>query len=347
MALLFPRNSCQWQIGLTKSFRNSSRKIGSDKRPMFGASYGSNLQNPDKTICGIYKPDEGKIFVQVDQAGAEALIVAYECQDGNFRALFKNKIKPHTYVSLHQFKDKWKALKPEWDIEAFCNSPINQLRQLDNWKLFADFVKETDNWPASRRYYFMSKCGCHAGNYRIGPSELQVNMLLRSDGEVVISLKEATDFLILYNQKLFPEIPRWQFRIADLVKNTKVLRNLFGYPRYFADIFTDQYWKDALSWIPQSTVGVITHKAIASIQRFIETENLDWDILNNKHDSYLVQCPIGDELECAKKMKEFIELDLVSSTGVPFKMASEAQVGYNWKPYNAETNPEGMKEIKV
>lgn len=341
----FPRMTCNWKIGLAKSYRNTSQKIGSDKRPMFGGSYGTNLQNPDKTICSIYKPDDGKIFVQRDQSGAEALIVAYEADAGNFRDLFLYGIKPHSYVAIHRFTKQLSTIWPDLPFEEFTKTPIRELKKHPDWKRAANCIKETDGFEAARRYYFISKCCCHAGNYKIGPAELQVNLLLRSDGEVNVSRRDAEEFLVLYNQKLFPEIPIWQFRVADLVKNTKYLRNLFGYPRYFGDIFTDTYWKDALSWIPQSTVGCITHIAITRMQQYIEEAGKDWDILNNKHDSYLLQCPIDERDECANKMQEFIELDLTSSRGEKFKMKSEAQAGFNWAPWHETKNPEGMKEI--
>ena len=48
----------------------------------------------------IYGPKPGNIFVQPDQAGAEALVVAYLCPPGQFRSLFLNGIKPHTLMQL-------------------------------------------------------------------------------------------------------------------------------------------------------------------------------------------------------------------------------------------------------
>src|SRR5690242_10436940 len=93
------RNTTQYKIAGTKTFRLSSSKAL--------RRWGGNLQNIEKSMREIYEPDPGKIFVQVDQSGAEALITAYCCEDGQYRELFKNGIKPHSYLGMHLFKDVW------------------------------------------------------------------------------------------------------------------------------------------------------------------------------------------------------------------------------------------------
>lgn len=70
------RSSCTYKISGTKTFRLSSSKIL--------GHWGENLQNKEKGMRVMYIPDDGKIFVQVDQSGAEALIVAYLCRNANF-----------------------------------------------------------------------------------------------------------------------------------------------------------------------------------------------------------------------------------------------------------------------
>ena len=56
-----------------------------------------------------------------------------------------------------------------------------------------------------------------------------------------------------------------------------------------------------------------------------------WDLLNNKHDSMMVQCPEKEVEECLKLTKELMEIELTSNRGVKFRMGSEAMVGKNWK----------------
>src|ERR1017187_6230228 len=93
------RNSTTYKIAGTTTFRLSSSKIL--------GKCGANLQNVEKSMRQMYIPDKGKIFVQVDQSGAEALIVSYLCEKGNFRELFLNNVKPHVFVALHVFAAIW------------------------------------------------------------------------------------------------------------------------------------------------------------------------------------------------------------------------------------------------
>ena len=106
------RSSTTYKISGTKTFRLSSCQILPKKHFIDGKwkrkGWGENLQNKEKGMRNMYIPDDGKIFVQVDQSGAEALIVAYLCRNANFRKLFINGIKPHVFVALHIFNNVWK-----------------------------------------------------------------------------------------------------------------------------------------------------------------------------------------------------------------------------------------------
>ena len=63
------------KVAGTGSFRLASGQ--------FLGNYGANLQNPDKEALDIYIAPPGMSFVQCDQSGAEALIVAYLTRPAN------------------------------------------------------------------------------------------------------------------------------------------------------------------------------------------------------------------------------------------------------------------------
>jgi len=109
------RNTCSWKIGGTTSFRKASATLLD--------TYGTNLQNPSPDMCRIHIPDEGKILVQPDQAGAEALIVAYLAPAGKFRDLFINGVKSHVYVATHIFKQQW--INEGHPADLFATLPIS------------------------------------------------------------------------------------------------------------------------------------------------------------------------------------------------------------------------------
>jgi len=52
-------------------------------------------------------------------------------------------------------------------------------------------------------------------------------------------------------------------------------------------------------------------------------------------------------VDCARKGQEFMANKFVSPIdGAEFARKSEAQAGYNWRPFHKDKNPMGLKEIK-
>ena len=324
------RNTCSWRTGLAETFRNRSTKL-------LGI-YGTNLQNPSDRICRMYCADEGKVLVQVDQAGAEALVVAFLCKGpNNLRRLFEQKIKPHVYVAMHLFKSYWSRTGHPI-VEAAVYTPIEGLRMLPGFDLLEKAIKKHD------KYYFIGKKVCHASNYDMGPKTFRMTVLTDSEGRVVISHQEAVIFLETYH-KLFPEIREWHNETITILKATKVLRNLFGYPRLFTGPMQPHTFKEAFAFVPQSTIGVLGNMAFVEEQEYIEEHHKDWDLLNNKHDSTLTQCSMDEVKDCVEVKKRIVEKLLISPYGETFQMKSEALVGKNWGKYDEVTNPEGLKEI--
>lgn len=338
-----PRNTTLYNIAGTNTFRLASSKF---------FEKGTNLQNLEKSVRRIYIPDDGKIFIQVDQSGAEALIVAYLCRKGNFRELFLNGIKVHVFVGLHVFKSIWQekinegTLDIKCNIEEACSLEISKIKTFPFWKQIDSLIKDSDNWAARERYYYIAKQICHSSNYGVGPGMFVLNTLEKSQGKIVIAKKDAEKYLTFYHS-LFPEIREWHAEVKKQLEATSYLFNLFGYPRYFHKngSYEENMFKEAYAFVPQSTVGTITNIAVTSLQKFIEMHKLDWDILANTHDSYLVQCPIAEAKDCVLVMQELIDAQLTAPDGSKFNMKSEAAMGYNWSPYHKDKNPNGLRAV--
>lgn len=350
------RDSCTWVTAGTKTYRMGSRKI-------LGL-YGGNLQNIEKSMREIYVPDDGKILVQTDQSGADAVIVAYDCEPGDYRALFQNGVKPHVYVALQLFDYIWAKKMREnnllgaepFDIKEIIKTPIHKLKSLHYWKNLDLLIKDSDNWPVDQRFYYLAKQTCHSANYDIQANTFRMNILEKSGGKIVVSQDEAERFLLVY-RALFPEIPERNRRVARQAQATRTLYNMFGHPYHISQYqFSENNLKEYYSWNPQSTVGQITNIAITDMQNFIEKNKLDWDILINCHDSMTTQCPINEMLDCAKMQKQFIEQEFTSTIdGVPFRMRSETMAGFNGAPRKEKEingvktiiNPMGLQEVKI
>lgn len=343
------RNTCLYKVAGTGTFRLSSTKL-------FGR-WGSNLQNIEKSVRKIYVPDPGKIFVQVDQSGAEALIVAYCGVAGQYRQLFINNVKPHTYLALSLFKDIWpKKMREhnllsstdEFNIEDIIRTPIAKLKEHPHWQNLAKLIKDSDDWNLSERYYYLAKQTEHSSNYDIQPPMFRMNVLEKSGGKIVIS-KEDSEFFLETKRKLFPEIKGSYHKYVErCAKDHRILYNLHGHPYQITEYeISDAILKELYAWIPQSTVGEITNIAYTRMQLYIQKEARKWDILANTHDSYLLQCPIEEELECAQCASSFMQQQFTSPIdGASFSMKSEVQTGYNWSPAK-KGNEEGLRTIKL
>lgn len=387
---ILPRNSCCYSVPGTESFRLGSRmitvKITSPPRE---GKRGSNMQNWERSVRKIFlsdgwnynDPDEVeklrfylslkpferdvsifteeqrnriRIFVSVDQAGAEALIVAYLCRHGNFRDLFIYNIKPHVYVALFVFAYVWKKEMEntgsdiKCDIDLLCNLPIREVTSNPFWRDTDKLIRSSDKWPSERRYYYIAKQICHSSNYGITSGMFQLNTLEKSKGKIVISKAQAEHYLSVYHG-LFPEIREWHREVERQVKDTHYLFNLFGFPRYCwfpGDHPTQTDLKEMYAFPAQSTVATITNIAYTKLQQHIEDTHKQWDLLANTHDSYMAQVPIGEEKIAVPLMQELINQELTSPIdGTKFNMKSEAKVGFNWGDYDKVNNTLGLVEI--
>ena len=267
-----------------------------------------------------------KVFVQSDQSGAEALVVAYLCRAGKFRDLFLHSIKPHVFVALHVFADVWsKMVDSQVVMKAIVTEP-SALRSIEGWSALDKLIRSSDEWEAAKRYYFIAKMICHASNYGMKSRTFRTNVLQKSNGAVALSLDQCEHMLSHYH-RLFPEISQWHAEVVSTVKRTSMLRNLFGHPRVFTGYKDESAWKEWFAFIPQSTVGQITNYAIVEIQEELERgmHPSDLDVLTNTHDSLLMQCLPENRDYCARLQQAKLSREMTTPRGETFKMKCETQ----------------------
>lgn len=386
MLLDQPRNTTNYHIARTKTFRLGSRMLTTRiTSPPRDGKVGSNMQNWEGGIKRIFLSDgwdkndlklmekladylirkdlsifteeerlKIKILCKVDQSGAEALIVAYLCRHGNFRDLFLNGIKSHVYVALHVFAEVWQkemnqsGTDIKCNIKEMCNTPIKTLTLMPFWKEVDQLIRKSDKWPPQRRYYYIGKQICHSSNYGVKAGMYQLNTLEKSKGKIVISPKDAEFHLTTYHS-LFPEIHEWHRQVERQLAETHTLYNLYGYPRDFwftEDSPSYEIQKEAFAFPAQSTVATITNKAITEYQKIVERDSVRWDLLGNEHDSFLTQCPIGEEKDNCRLMQNLINAQLTApSDSTVFNMKSESHVGFNWCSNDSIKNPLGLIEL--
>jgi len=313
----------------TKNFRLSSRRLLN--------FFGGNVQNPAESLMRCIIPDDGHVFIQADQDGAEARVVAHECRRARLRKLFELNIKPHSYTALQIYTDQFRGEHPK---ERYLKVEPEVLITYPEYKELFTKIKN------SGKPYAVGKMLRHAVNYKMGPRTAQINSLERSNGEINLSFAQWKEFLQT-DLEVFPELSEWQNEIKSILLKSRTLHNLFGYPREFTAIWSESLVRDGCAFIPQSTVGCITNMAFVELRDKIKKEKLPWLLLNNKHDSLLKSVPdIAEHREAGiAALRKHLGRVLVSTKGEEYIMKVGISLGHNWAKYDAEHNPDGMKEL--
>lgn len=300
----------------------------------------------------------GSWLLRWDGAALDTLIAELQHWDGSFTEEYCHK-REVFFTSIRENAEWVKTILHLRGLRGsiFCNAKGHYQVGISNRKYarFDSANQVTYNglvicptvatgWFLVRHNGKISVTG-NSKNYDMGPRTFQINCLEISEGSITLSFAEAKAFLKLH-EELFPEILQWHANIKDALFKTRTLRNLFGYPRQFNYLWSDSFLKDAYSWIPQSTVGCITHLAYREFWDYIVKHRLPWVLLNNKHDSFLFEVPDTAEHRehSGKVARQVMERHLTSTTGIPYQMKSGLSWGYNWAKYDESSNPTGMKE---
>ena len=153
-----------------------------------------------------------------------------------------------------------------------------------------------------------AKAGVHATNYYVKAATLADTL--------GVSVADAQDFITKWFE-LHPGIKDWHHRIEARLKHTHTISNAFGYQRRFFDRYSEQLLREALAWIPQSTVAIIINQGMANIDEY-----LPWvDILLQVHDSLVIQFP-KDKMDLRWRLKQemLIEVPYDDPLVIPVSM---------------------------
>ena len=205
-------------------------------------------------IRKVFKADPGHLIVDADLKGADAQVVAAEAEDEELLEAFRLGLDVHTKNAEDLFGIQFLNALPE------------------------------------RKIYLRKKvkAGVHGTNY--GGSAYALAQTLGW------TVHEADKF-----QKrwfgLHPGILKWQKRISATLKaptlRKRAIWNKFGNRKYFTDRYEENY-KQALAWVPQSTVAQLTFKAARAVKEncgeFISSDIRYYNgFLGQVHDSLILQ----------------------------------------------------------
>lgn len=208
-----------------------------------------NLPNVRK----FFIPEPGYIICESDLERADAQVVAWEACDEKLKALFRTGKDIHTSNGIDIFGP---------DV--------------------CDWDDEVDRYI----WRHAAKTGVHAVNYGVMARTLSKE--LTSQTGKTYTIKDAQKFIDDWF-RAHPEIKQWHDRTLMELQTTRTVKNKFGFRRYYFDRMNEMLLKEALAWIPQSTVAIVINKGIVNLRRSFPFIKVRRSL--QVHDSLIYQIP--------------------------------------------------------
>lgn len=181
----------------------------------------------------------------------------------------------------------------------------------------------------------MGKKVVHASNYSMGPQTFSDNLV--KDG-IYKSKGECGQLLQAYNVR-FPSLKRWQSQIDMEVSKTRTLYNMFGRAKKFLGMIGPPLFRNAYSYIPQSTVAELLNRGMIKWYYDKALSQFDYQFLATVHDSTVFQIHKKHALELdvfLQMIHTHLSHEFIHK-GREFTIGLDAKVGTHWG--------EGMIEI--
>lgn len=294
------RLRCEWKVVGTETGRSSTGII---KKPLRNGKWGISLHNLTKhgeyggDIRSQFIPDEGCVFVEIDQAQAESRIADVLAEDYEFLAM-REKLDTHKLVASHCY-----------------GIPMSEI---------------TDEQRQ------VGKHSSHAYDNAVGKRELSLQMskhMNSTNPGSFLSEWRAGKILEAIDE-LRPKIKKnFHGGMQDaLANNDMTIWNPFGRRRQFMNKWGDDLFKESYAHIKQSIVDDNTKRAMMVIDK----EYPSVDILVEAHDGILCQVPIDEAKNFAKFAKEAFQQPIdfnLCTLQRPFVLTIPADVkmGKNWE----------------
>lgn len=271
---------CQGTISITG---NSAKKDHFD--------FGCNLQALSHRLHKIFVPDDGYVFINIDQKQAESKGVAYLSGCEKYKQIHKDS---NTHIAVG------KLLFPELNYDK---------KQANETKL---------PWDHNHSYYDLFKRIQHASNYAQTPRGLARQIHSK------INFAEELQNKYFAN---FSEIRDWQLDIAQKLKIYHSLTTPLGRSRLFLGrTWDDSLVKEAIAYIPQSMISQLNKIILWRIWNYFDPNRAQ--VLLEGHDSNLFQVKIGDT-ETVEEILEKSKLEIMIRGDI-MSVELEAQWGYSW-----------------
>ncbi len=119
-----------------------------------------------------------------------------------------------------------------------------------------------------------------------------------------VTVHEADQFIKRWFT-IHPKIKKWHERISIELSITRSVKNKFGFRKYFFDKL-DKLLPEALAYVPQSTVAIVTYHGMKNLARDVP----EVEILLQVHDSLVMQTETSLCPEIFPRIKKAMEIPI-------------------------------------
>ena len=144
---------------------------------------------------------------------------------------------------------------------------------------------------------------------------------------VDVSVKECRRMLQAMASAV-PSVMRWHGEIEHIIRKTRTLTNPLGLSRTFLGMVDNDMLREAVAFVPQSTVGMLLNYALERIYHESDILN-ETDLLLQNHDAVLGQTPDDLLEEHTEKVGRLMTIPLVIK-GRELVIPSDLKVGRSW-----------------
>lgn len=312
------RMRCSYNPRGTKFGRLSSSKN------VFGN--GTNMQNLPYTFKKFLIADPGCLLVELDKARAEWVVVAFLSGDANMIKVCMEGLDPHTYTGHLMTGVPMELIVVENDLIGHLSDPreIEAIRESKLTKESRDLLDAARFVPRSMSIRQCGKKANHGLNYDEGYKTFAL-MNEMGEGESKIIVRD-------YKTVVYPGVKRWHQFTQEQLSRERVLYNCFGRKQRFLDGWSEQLFKAAYSFIPQSTVSDLLNWGIIKTYEDQHPCMKGVEILAQVHDSILLQIPVGDWRKMADavhRVKQHLDPDM-EYHGRKFHIDTDMKIGLSW-----------------
>lgn len=300
------RQRCAY--GFTETLR-----LTSSESP-FGT--GSNTQNIDRDVRGMYRALLGHVLIELDQSTAESRIV-------------KILTGAPRLIEL--------ALTQPWEFDDHANTATI---------IYGVALGSVDK---TQRYF--AKRVNHASNYDMRGLKMSEEIL--KDGVVITP--EECDRLLEAKHAADPEVRRWHAAVKREVLREEKLVNSWGWEWTLEGrLLCEAAYREAYAFIPQSEVGMLTNEfGVKPLARVIAERGLGTRILMQNHDSLVLSAPPSEAWRVVQFVRASMgrerEYGMPRGPRTRLAMPIEIKVGarWDWKGGVEWKKPPGREEFEA